>query len=468
MTKNNNKLIIITLLVLINCLPVFAQQKGGMQFTLKEAQDYALKNSPLIKNANIDLASAKQKIWETTAIGLPQVNGKLAGTYQVTVPENIKSFSGLSNLGGWMYNVDSALSKLTNDPKFGNISKPAPTEPVDENDLKWGLTFDITVSQLVFSEAYIVGLQTSKTFKQLSEVSITKSEQDLIESVTNAYFLCVIANENKLVIDSIYLATEKILYEIKETQKVGFLEETDVDQMELTLNNIRNTKDMIHRQCEVTMNLLKFQMGMELNNSIELKDKTMDLISQLNANVLATKKLNVENQVDYRLLSIQEKMANLNVKYQKSTFLPDVAVFYNHQENFNKKSFSFTPPDILGLNVTVPIFGSGQKIAQVKQANLSLQKIRNSKEQLSQGLQLQFSDNQSAFITAMNKFQTNKSARDLASRIYDKSVIRYKEGMISSLELSQAQSQYLQAQSNYFTAIIEMSTAYTKLEKLLK
>lgn len=465
---NNKKLIIITLLVLINCLPVFAQQKGGMQFTLKEAQDYALKNSPLIKNANIDLASAKQKIWETTAIGLPQVNGKLAGTYQVTVPENIKSFSGLSNLGGWMYNVDSALSKLTNDPKFGNISKPAPTEPVDENDLKWGLTFDITVSQLVFSGAYIVGLQTSKTFKQLSEVSITKSEQDLIESVTNAYFLCVIANENKLVIDSIYLATEKILYEIKETQKVGFLEETDVDQMELTLSNIRNTKDMIHRQCEVAMNLLKFQMGMELNNSIELKDKTMDLISQLNANVLATKKLNVENQVDYRLLSIQEKMANLNVKYQKSTFLPDVAVFYNHQENFNKKSFSFTPPDILGLNVTVPIFGSGQKIAQVKQANLSLQKIRNSKEQLSQGLQLQFSDNQSAFITAMNKFQTNKSARDLASRIYDKSVIRYKEGMISSLELSQAQSQYLQAQSNYFTAIVEMSTAYTKLEKLLK
>lgn len=468
MTKNSSKLIIITLLVFTYCLPLFAQQKGGMQFTLKEAQDYALKNSPLIKNANIDLASAKQKIWETTAIGLPQVNGKLAGSYQVTVPENIKSFSGLSNLGGWMYNVDSALSKLTNDPKFGNIEKPAPSEPTDEKDLKWGLTFDITVSQLIFSGAYIVGLQTSKTFKQLSEVSITKSEHDLIESVTNAYFLCVIANENKLVIDSIYQATEKILYEIKETQKVGFLEETDVDQMELTLSNIRNTKDMIYRQYEVSMNLLKFQMGLDLNNNIELKDKTMDLISQLNVNVLSSKKLNIDNQVDYRLLGIQEKMASLNVKYQKSTFLPDVAIYYNHQENFNKKSFSFTPPDILGLNVTVPIFGSGQKIAKVKQASLSLEKIRNSKEQLSQGLQLQFSDNQSAFVTAMNKFQTNKSSRDLASRIYDKSVIRYKEGMISSLELSQAQSQYLQAQSNYFNAIIEMSTAYTKLEKLLK
>jgi outer membrane protein TolC len=468
MIRKTNKLIITALLLAISCIPLFAQQNGRTQLTLKEAKEYAIKNSPLIKNATIDLASAKQKIWETTSIGLPQVNGKLAGSYQLTVPENIKAFSSLTNLGSWMYNADSALSKLTADPKFGHITKPEPTEPTSESDLKWGLTFDITVSQLIFSGAYIVGLQTSKTFKQLSEVSITKSEQDLMESVTNAYFLCVIAQENKLVIDSIYKATERILYEIEETQKAGFLEETDVDQMQLTLTNIKNTQDMINRQCEVAMNLLKYQMGMELAKQIELKDKTMDLITQLNPEVLISKKLNIENQIDYRMLTVQEKMASLNVKFQKSTFLPDVAVFYNHQENFNKKSFSFTPPDILGLNVTIPIFGSGQKIAKVKQANYSLEKVRNGKDQLAMGLQLQYSDNQSAFITAMNKFQTNKYARDLASRIYDKAIIRYKEGMISSLELSQAQNQYLQAQSNYFNTIIEMSTAYTKLEKLLK
>lgn len=468
MTMKIKKLIIITLLIVVGCVPLFAQQNISLQLTLKESKEYALKNSPLIKNANIDLASAKQKIWETTSMGLPQVNGKLAGSYQLTVPENIKAFSGLSNIGGFMFNVDSALSALTNDPKFGHIEKPAPSEPTDEKDLKWGLTFDITVSQLIFSGAYIVGLQTSKTFRQLSEVSISKSENDLMESITNAYFLCVIAQENKIVIDSIYLATEKILYEIKETQKVGFLEETDVDQMQLTLTNIENTRDMINRQCEVALNLLKFQMGMDLTKQIELKDKTPDLISQLNADVLTNKKLNVENQVDYRMLSVQEQMATLNVKLQKSTFLPDVAVFYNHQENFNKKSFSFTPPDILGLNVTIPIFGSGQKFAKVKQASLGLEKIRNGKEQLAMGLQVQYSDNQSAFITSMNKYKSNKFARDLASRIYDKAVIRYKEGMISSLELAQAQNQYLQAQSNYFNTIIEMSTAYTKLEKLLK
>ncbi|MCX6231630.1 MAG: TolC family protein [Bacteroidetes bacterium] len=462
------KLIITTLILIVSITSVFAQQNGSVQLTLKEAKDYALKNSPLIKNANIDLDIAKSKIWQTTSIGLPQVNGKLSGTYQLTVPENIKAFSGLSNIGGWMYNVDSALSRLTNDPKFGHITKPAPAEPVSEKDLKWGLTFDITVSQLIFNGAYLVGLQTSRTFKQLSEVSITKSENDLMEAVSNAYFLCVIAQENKVVIDSIYKATEKILYEIKETQKEGFLEETDVDQMQITLINIQNTQDMINRQCEVAMNLLKYQMGMDLGKQISLKDNTEDLISQLNADVLVQKKLVVENQADFRLLCIQEKMASLNVKYQKSMFLPDVAVFYNHQENFNTKSFSFTPPDILGLTVNVPIFGSGQKLAKVKQANLELEKVRNGKQQLTMGLQTQFSDSQSAFITSMNKYKTNKMSRDLSYKIYDKSIIKYKEGILSSLELSQAQNQYLQAQSNYFTSIIEMSAAYSKLEKLLK
>ncbi len=460
------RIITIIFIFLIN-VPLFAQQ--NFELSLKDAKEYALKNSPLIKNVQIDMAIAKQQIWQTTSIGLPQVSGKLAGTYQLTVPENIKAFSGLTNLGSWMYDADQALYNLTgNDPKFNHIPVPVPTEPASENDLKWGLTFDVTVSQLLFSGAYIVGLQSSKTFRQLSEVNTTKSEYDLEEAVTNAYFLCVIAQENKLVIDSIYNATVKILYEIKETHKVGFLEETDVDQMQITLINIQNTKEMIERQQKVALNLLKFQMGMDLNTQIILKDQTADLIGQLNAEVLMQKKLNVENQVDFRMLTVQEKMANLNTKYQKSMFLPDVAAFYNHQENFNKKSFSFTPPDILGLNVTIPIFGSGQKIAKVRQANLELHKIRNGKEQLSQGLQLQYSDNQSAFVTSMSKYQTNKMSRDLAFKIYDKSIIKFKEGLISSLELAQAQNQYLQAQSNYFSSIIEMSSSYSKLEKLLK
>lgn len=459
---------IVLLILLFVCDQNYAQNKQQLKFSLKEAQNYALQNSPLVKNSKIDLQQAKQKIWETTSVGLPQVNGKLAGSYQLTVPENIKAFTGLSSLGSWMYEADQALYGLTgNDPKFGHIQQPAASEPTKEEDLKWGLTFDVTVSQLLFSRAYIVGLQTSKTFKKLSEISITKSENDLLEAVSNAYFLCVIANENKMVIDSIYNNTSKILEEIKEINKEGLIEDTDVDQMQVTLINIQNTKEMIDRQCEVALNLLKYQMGMGIQNKIELTDNIPTLVSSLNADVLQ-KKLKVDEQTDYQMLLVQEQMASLNVKLQKSTFLPDIAAYYNHQINFNKKSFSFTPPDLVGLSVSVPIFGSGQKISKVKQANLNLLKLQNSKEQLSSGLQTQFSDYRSSFMTSMNKYQTNKLSRDLAYKIYTKSLIKYKEGIISSMELSQAQNQYLQSQSNYFNSVLDMSTAYYKLEKLLK
>ena len=446
-----------------------AQQNSNVQLSLKEAQNYALKNSPLIKNANIDLESAKQKIWETTSFGLPQINGKLAGSYMLALPDKIKEFSSLNSLGAWMYSADQALHTLAPaNGALGHIPNPGTPKTVSEKDQMWGLTLDITVSQLLFSGSYLVGLQTSKTFKQLSEISITKSENDLMEAVTNAYFICVIAQENKRVIDSIYQTTSNILKEISEIQKEGLMEETDVDQMQLTLTNIQNTKEMIDRQCEVAMNLLKFQMGMELKTQIDLKDNTEQLIGQLNAEVLVQKNLDVNNQTDFRLLEVQEKMANLNVKLQKSTFLPDVAVFYNHQENFNSNSFSFTPPNVVGLNVNIPIFGSGQKLARVSQANLGLEKIKNGKSQLSMGLQTQFSDARSSFISSMNKYQTNKQARDLSYKIYSKSLYKYKEGIISSLELAQAQNQYLQAQTNYYTSIMDMSSSYTKLEKLLK
>ncbi|MDD5570295.1 MAG: TolC family protein [Bacteroidales bacterium] len=451
---------------------MFSQQvkkDSAYSFNLKQAQDYALQNSPVMKNANIDIESAKKKIWETTAIGLPQINSKLAYTYMINVPDKIQEFSSLSQLGNWMYMADTALKRLSNEYGFGHVGAPDPNQKiVSEKDLKWGLTYDITVSEIIFNGGYIVGLQTAKIFRQLSELSATKSQNDLLEAVTNAYYLVLIAQENKNIVDSTYSNTEKIFNNIKEMYLKGLIEETDVDQMQLTLSTLKNTAEMLTRQIDVVKNLLKFQMGIDLSQNIILTDNLDVLIQGSDLGSLALKEFKVENFADYKLMDVQAKLAGLNFKLQKSSLLPDIAAFYNHQENFNKNSFSFTPPDIIGLNVNIPIFGSGMKLAKISQAKLGLEKAINSKQQVSLGLQTAFAEAKSSYLNALSKFQTNKQNVLLAEKIYKRILIKYNAGIAGSLDLSQAQNQYLQAQSNYYNTIIELTTAKSKLEKMLK
>jgi outer membrane protein TolC len=167
-------------------------------------------------------------------------------------------------------------------------------------------------------------------------------------------------------------------------------------------------------------------------------------------------------------METQEKLSGLNVKLQKSSLLPDIVGFYTHEENFNKNSFSFTPPNMVGVSVNIPLFGSGMKLAKISQAKIGLEKAKNSKEQVSLGLQITFSDAKSSFITAFERYQTNKKNILLAEKIYNKSLVKYKEGIIGSMELTQSQNQYLLTQSNYYTSVIELTTAKSKLEKLLK
>ncbi len=453
-------------LIAINYIS-FAQSDSTVIVSLKESQDYALINSPLTKNAQLDLESAKKKIWETTAIGLPQVSAKLNATYMLTVPASIKSFSGLSGIGTFMYGVDQTLGHLTTNQGWGNMENPGVPETVKESDMKWGSTLDITATQLIFSGSYIVGLQTAKTFKSLSELALTKSEKDLKQSVSSAYYLVLVAEENRNVLDSTYFNTEKLKYKMEQMYAQGFIEETDVDQMKLTLSNLNDSRMMIARQVEIAYNLLKFQMGLDLSSKIELTDKIENFVNENNLQEITIKPFEGSSTPEIQLLESQEKLSLLNVKYNQSTYLPDIAAFYAHNENFNSHSLSFTAPDMIGLSVNIPIFSSGMKHAKVQQARIALDKTRITKEQASQGLILDHEKSKSELMTALDKFKTSKENMRLSDKIQKRTIIKYKEGLSSSTEITQASNQYLQSMSNYFTSMMELLNAKAKMEKLL-
>lgn len=417
-------------------LVVQAQEKKDsvLRFSLKEAQEYALQNNRSILNANLDIESARLKVWETTAIGLPQVSAKLPFQYTPNLSNTIKNFLPPST---------------------------------DFNALKWSLNADITVSQLIFSGSYIVGLQSAKVYQSLSKLNYDKSRQDVLESVTTSYFNLLIAIENKLILDSTYNNLEKTLLDLKLMNKQGVIEETDIDQMQITVSNVKTSFEVISRLVGISENLLKLQLGIDFNQKIELSDNLKSIINTFTLEQLLLTDFILDNNVNYQMLDAQVKSQELLLKLKKSEFLPDLAAFYQHEKVFNDKAFTFNPTDVIGIQLNIPIFSSGARLAKVGQAKRDLIKSQYNKQQAADGLKVDFYSSKSNLIAAYEKYQTETNNLALSKKIYNKALVKYTNGIISSTELSTIQNQFLTSQSNYYAAIQNLVVAKAKLEKLL-
>jgi len=255
--------------------------------------------------------------------------------------------------------------------------------------------------------------------------------------------------------------------------EVGFIEDTDVDQMLLLETNLQNTLDNLSTQVEIAGHLLKFQMGISLNESITLTDRLSHVLNMEDVVQVMIKDFRLNNNIDYQLMETQEGLAELNLRRQNSTYLPTVAAFANYSKSAMRNEFDifdgsqdWFPTTIVGLNISIPIFSSGMRMAQANKARLELEKTRTLKTQVSEGLMLNYQQSLLNLRTAHDIYQTEKCNLKLSEKIFSKTTIKYREGVASSLDLTQVQNQFLTTQTNYFRAMVDMLNAKAELERL--
>jgi outer membrane protein len=410
--------------------------------SLEDAKKYALQNNHELKNARLEVEKAKKKVWETSTIGLPQVSAEASYMNIFKVPKSSFVIPPNPMLpGGYSMQMDLGVKETTK--------------------------FTLSLNQLLFSGSYIVGLQASRTYKEWSERSVIATELEVIQSVTQAYYAVLIVHEAQSVMDSILENLKKNAFEIEKMLEEGFVEDSDLDQMHIAINEIENAKKQLLMQGELGERALKLQMGMPADENIELGDDLDDIIEQIDVALLLEQNFVLDSNINYKLMNTQETLMNLNVKNMKADFLPSVSAFFSHMERAKVPDFDFEPPNMLGVSVNIPVFGSGYRISKLSQAKIELQKVKNSKEFIKDGLSLEYKEACDALELAYNKYLNAKKSRNLAKSIYNKTQIKYREGISSSFDLSQSESQYFQKQSEYFNAIMELLNAKTKLEKTL-
>ncbi len=431
--------------ILVNNLRAQTEQT----FTLKQAQEYALTHNYQRLNAEKDVLIAKKKVWETTGIGLPRVDAEAQFQNFLELP--------VSLVPATAFDPNAPADKFT-ELKFGT---------------DYNTTAKITATQLLFDGSYIVGLQASKTFKSFAEKSLEKTELVVREDIAQAYYLGLIADENAQLLQEIVTNTEKLLAETKKIYQEGFMEEQNVDQLQLTLNNINNSLTEAKRQKEIALNLLKFQMGMELSAAISLTDNIEILLLSVNSEDALSKEFKAENHIENQIIKVNEDLMKLNLRKEKFLFAPQIAAFFNHQQQNMSNKFevfnggTWYPSTLWGISIKVPIVSGGMRLATMGQARLEYEKAKNTSKQVEQSLILQVQRAKSDYTSSYSIYINQKDGLKIAEKINNNSMKKYTEGMISSMELNQTQTQYLETEARYIKSLLDLFNSTSQLNKAL-
>lgn len=438
--------------IYVFCLLVFtinikAQQKE-MNLTLDEAISFALKNSYSTKMANNDIKAAKKKKWETTTIGLPQIDAKV--DYQNWLKQQV-SLLPAEIFGG----NEGEFSEVT----FGT---------------KQNVNATVTLKQLIFDGSYLVGLQSAKTYLQISEQAKEKTELGTKEAVINAYGNVLVAEKSIEILELNKTVLEKNLNDAKKIYENGLNEEEDVEQLEITLGNLNSQLNNVSRMKVIAYKMLNLALGNSINIVLNLSD-TLDTLIDKNINLgLASQDFNLNNHIDFKIAENDRESKRLLMKLEQSKALPSLSAFVNYGYAGNSDSFTFHKSDqkwfnssLLGVSLNIPIFSSLKRSSKTAQAQIALDNADIKIDQIKEQLNLQVASSKSDYQLSIENYQTAKKNLSLAERIEKKQQIKFFEGITTSFDLAQAQNQLYTQQQNYIQSMLEVISKKAALENAL-
>ena len=441
-TQFKNYLIIVS--IVITGFRANAQQASSNNFSLQQAIDYSLKNSPNYLNADLDLQNAQYKRKEITGLGLPQINGSIDLKDYLAIPTSL--------LPGQFFGAPAGTYIPV---KFGT---------------KYNATAGFDASQLLFSSDYIVGLKAAKEFINLSKINVQRSKIDLASAVSKAYYNVLVNKERIKLLDINIVRLQKLYNDTKALNQQGFVEQIDVERLEVQLNNLKTEKEKTDRLIGLSENLLKFQMGYKIGDAISLTDSLS--FNNKDVSTLNAGKIDVSKRSDYQLFQSQQSLNKLDIKRQKMGYLPTLVAYGAFQYNAQRQEFDFFDGKkdwynvvLIGAKLNINVFDGLQRNYRVQQAKIAVLKGENNLKNIEMVAELEANVADISYTNAYASLQTQKRNMELAQHVFDVAQKKFTEGVGSNLEITTAESSLKEAQTNYYNSIYDMLVAEIDYKK---
>ncbi|MFZ1704288.1 MAG: TolC family protein [Saprospiraceae bacterium] len=430
--------------------------RSQQTFSLDDAVKYGLQQNNEIKLKNLAVSDAAAQVKEFKAIGLPIVSSSVNYQYYLAVPaQPVADFIGPS-VYNILFNENVIPSRELDAPQTFKFSLFQP------NSLSAGLE----VSSMLFDGSYLYGVKAARFYKELVAQEKEVSIQTIKENITKAYLSVLLAQENLMVMENNLLNLSKSLNEIKAMFDNGFAESLDVDRLQLSYDNLSTETENITQLVQITKNLLKYQMNFPMNQEIQLSQTITDLmISWNNAAELEKAGVDFSQRQEYKLIQLGQDLNQLDYLRTKAGYYPTLRGFANVQGNlyrkdlFDKNETGWIPQSAVGLALQIPIYDGGQKSAKLQRVKIRTMESDIEKQNLENSIQLQVTNAFISYKSASNGLENRKKALSTTQNIYNKTLIKFREGVGSSLEVTQAESDLYMAQSRYTDAVYNVLSA---------
>jgi len=432
---------VFTLLTVLCFQVSFGQAE--LSLSLDQALEMALRKNTTMLNAALDIDYAETQVNELKAQGLPQVSGSADFSHTFKIPTQI----------------------IPGD----FVGQPGTTIAT-----QFGVPFNVNVgvgaSQLLFDGTFFLGLKAASEFVNISKLSASASEIDIKEGVTKAYYMALISQQNIGQLSASLANIKKLQSETEQLYKAGFAEKLDVDRLTLSVSNLEININKLQNQAKLAKQLLLNTIGVDVNQELTLTSKipgepTSDSYAAV---------FNPENRIEIKLIDQQQELNQLNLKRYKMGYFPSI------YGNFSYGSSTFASDGKFGelgddwygngryaVSLNVPIFDGLYKKAKMDQAKIDFKKTENTKQQALLGMNLQVGQAKTNYLNALKTIELQKKSQDLAESIFNTTKIKFKEGIGSSFEMINAESELTEANTNYLNALYEINVARIDLNKAL-
>ena len=450
------------LLVCVICLSGFAQES----FSLPEAVDYALENHLDLKSQELKKIDADAQVSEYLASGMPKVSAGANYQYFLAIPSQILP-DFLSPV------VDSRLA-------FHTLIDPTQIGPGSGVGLpvqfgtKHNVSGSLDFNSMLFNLSFIHGLKAVKAASQLTTAQERQINYNIRSNVTTTYQAVLITMENKELVNQNIENLEATIKETKILYEAGFVEKLDVDRLELSLENLKLEVEKLSGAINLSKNVLKFQMNYPIKQEITLSEDLENLNTILAVDDLAIyKELDFANRPEEEVFEKALMLNEINKASINSTKYPSLNVFGNYSQNlqrnelFNGDENEWLPSSLVGLNLNIPIYDGGLRKAQMQRAQIQYDNLEIDREKFRYGLQLQMENIKVNYENAKSIAINAEKSLKLSQEIYRVAQVKYREGVGSSLELTQAETEIYAAQTKYINALFDVLNARTELLKTL-